>query len=82
MAKLLYFGRLADITGTNGETQDLPVAISNTDQLREWVNSLHQAGNAFLEASVRIAINNEMVSEPCQVSNGDEIAFLPPVGGG
>ena len=62
MAKLLYFGRLADITGTNGEAQDLPEAVSNTDQLREWVNSLHQVGDAFLEASVRIAINNETVS--------------------
>ena len=82
MAKLLYFGRLADITGSNSETQNLPEAVSTTDQLREWVNSLHQAGDAFLEASVRIAINNEMVSEPCQVSNSDEIAFLPPVGGG
>ncbi len=82
MAKLLYFGRLADITGTNGETQNLPEAVSNTDQLREWVNSIHQAGDTFLQASIRIAINNEMVREPCKVSNGDEIAFLPPVGGG
>lgn len=82
MAKLLYFGRLVDITRSSAETQNLPETVQDTRLLREWVTARYKADNTFLEPSIRIAINNELVNEPCQVNNDDEIAFMPPVGGG
>ena len=81
MAKLLYFGRLTDITGTSSET--LPLAeITTTTALRKALDDTYGASGALLEPSVRIAINNEMVAEPATVNDEDEIAFMPPVGGG
>ncbi|MEO1100261.1 MAG: molybdopterin converting factor subunit 1 [Pseudomonadota bacterium] len=82
MARLLYFGRLADATGTPLETIDLPASIADTSALRQWIDAEHGSSGALLENTVRLAINNEIASEPAPVSNADEIAFMPPVGGG
>ena len=43
---------------------------------------LSRHDGAFLDKSVRLAINNEIVVDPHPVSRSDEIAFMPPVGGG
>lgn len=32
--------------------------------------------------NVRVAVNREFVDEPRRLSDGDEIAFMPPVTGG
>lgn len=82
MAKILYFGRLTDEIGTHTETRSLPEHIRATDTLRKWLDEAHAAGSALLDETIRIAINNELVTEPASVSDTDEIAFMPPVGGG
>lgn len=82
MAKLFYLGRLVDITGAGSEVRDLPDDIVATPALRDWLDGLHGASGALLAGSVRIAINNEIVPEPAAITNTDEIAFMPPVGGG
>ncbi len=82
MARLLYFGRLADVTGTPHQTIDLPACIADTAALRQWADVEHGSSGALLEDTVRLAINNEIAAEPAPVSNADEIAFMPPVGGG
>ncbi|MEO0983172.1 MAG: molybdopterin converting factor subunit 1 [Pseudomonadota bacterium] len=82
MARLLYFGRLSDVTGHAEETRDLPSDVADTAALRRWLDADHAADGALLEASVRLAVNSEIVMDPAPVSNGDEIAFMPPVGGG
>lgn len=82
MAKILYFGRLTDITGTNAETLSLPASIRTTEDMRSWADERHHANGALMEKSVRIAVNNEMVADTALVSDTDEIAFMPPVGGG
>ena len=82
MAKILYFGRLTDEIGTRAETRDLPVTIKTTEQLRQWLNTEYGSTGTLLEQTVRIAINSEIVVEPAAISNADEIAFMPPVGGG
>jgi len=82
MAKLLYFGRLTDITGTDAETLALPDEITTTAALRTWLDTAHNTNGTLLEKTVRIAINNELIAEPAIISDADEIAFMPPVGGG
>lgn len=82
MAKILYFGRLTDITGTSAETLALPANIRTSEDIRNWADARHNAGGALLEKSVRIAINNEMVTDIAFISDTDEVAFMPPVGGG
>lgn len=82
MARILYFGRLTDVTGQSFQTLPLPSDIWDTAGLRRWADASHGGSGALLDETVRIAINNEIVSEPAAVSDTDEIAFMPPVGGG
>lgn len=82
MADILYFGRLGDVAGTGAEKLDIPAAITDTAALRRWLDAEKSAGGAFLEASVRLAVNSEIVVDPHPISTSDEIAFMPPVGGG
>lgn len=82
MAQLLFFGKLADLTGAMMVDRALPESVSDTDALRSWLDQDYGADGALLEASIRLAINSEIVSEPATVKDGDEIALMPPVGGG
>jgi len=82
MAKLLYFGRLTDTLGTGAEMCALPENINTTATLRVWLDEKYVSQGVLLEQSIRIAINNELVAEPANISDTDEIAFMPPVGGG
>lgn len=82
MAEILYFGRLMDVTGTPGETIALPPSVTDTSALRRWLDAERSCGGALLEKTVRLAINSEIVADPHPVKDGDEIAFMPPVGGG
>lgn len=82
MAKLLYFGRLSQTTQTDTEIRALPKTVTNTAELRIWLDQIHNTDGALMEPTVRIAINNDIANEPTKISDEDEIAFLPPVGGG
>ena len=82
MAQLLFFGRLMDTLGTAEETIALPATIRDTAALRHWLDADRKLDGALLEKTVRLAVNSEIVTDPHPVSDGDEIAFMPPVGGG
>jgi len=82
MAKLLYFGRLSDITGKAEEDLSLPNGIETAGDLRNWLDLRFEAEGALLEPTVRIAINNELSFDEDVITGTDEIAFMPPVGGG
>ena len=82
MAKIIYFGRLGDVTGMSEEQLDLPNSVATAGDLRNWLENRFDAGGALLEPTVRIAVNNEIGFDSTAVSNGDEIALMPPVGGG
>ena len=82
MVRLLYFGRLGDVTGINSEAFDLPDGIQTAGELREWLDVRFEAGGQLLEPSVRIAVNNEIVFDTHPLAGEDEIALMPPVGGG
>lgn len=82
MADILYFGRLSDITGKPSESVDLPSNVSHARDLRSWAEARFQAEGVFLEPTVRIAINGEIVDDTQSLANANEIAFMPPVGGG
>ena len=82
MARILYFGKLQDVTGTSAETIVLPSNVENTRQLRVFLDEQMKLDGLHEEPSIRIAVNNVVVQEPAIISNDDEIAFMPPVGGG
>ena len=82
MARILYFGRLSDLTGAAEETVALPDTVSTAGELRQFLDLRFEANGALLEPTVRIAINNELCFDAMAVTETDEIAFMPPVGGG
>ncbi|MCR9077972.1 MAG: molybdopterin converting factor subunit 1 [Hyphomonadaceae bacterium] len=82
MARILYFGRLSDLTGAAEETVALPDTVSTAGELRQFLDLRFEANGALLEPTVRIAINNELCFDTMAVTETDEIAFMPPVGGG
>ena len=81
--KILYFAALRDALGSADETLDLPEGVATVGELR-----LHLAGRGDdwtaldVSRNVRAARNHRMVQPSETVTDGDEIAFFPPVTGG
>lgn len=82
MANILYFGRMGDVSGTFSENLDLPPSILTVKDLRKWMEDRFECEGAFLEETIRVAVNSEIAGDTSSLSNSDEIAFMPPVGGG
>lgn len=82
MATFLYFGKLMDVTGSHREARQIPDAVRDTAALRAWLDEIHEAEGAFSDPAVRFAIDDEIVADPAPLADTDEIAVLPPVGGG
>ncbi|MEM9989154.1 MAG: MoaD/ThiS family protein [Pseudomonadota bacterium] len=81
-AYIFYFGKVSTLTGKDKEQIDLPETITNISSLRQWVDSRFQAEGEFLDPKIRIAINGKILPDSSMLEQIDEIAFLPPVGGG
>jgi len=82
--KVLYFAWLKEKIGTSQEDLNLPDGITDVAGLVGW---LKDRGDGFAaafadEAVVRVAVNQEHVDTDHKLSNGDEVAFFPPVTGG
>jgi len=84
MITVLYFARLREALGTASEQIVLPQAVSDLDGLRAllaarggmWSEEL------ALNRRIRAAVNQSMAAGDTAISDGDEIAFFPPVTGG
>jgi molybdopterin synthase sulfur carrier subunit len=84
MIRLLYFARLREALGTSQEELAMPEGVSDVQSLMDW---LAQRGGAWQEEftgcrPLRAAVNQELVANSAAFSDGDEIAFFPPVTGG
>ena len=74
-----FFARLRELAGV--ETQDVQASSGAS------VGSVYAAMRAYHPAlppqdGVRAALNHEFVDWDAVVSDGDEVAFIPPVSGG
>lgn len=82
MTRVLFFGRLSELIGFDEREFDLPDDVKDTQSLREWLDGEFQTDGELLQPTNRIAINAQITQGNAALSNADEIAFLPPVGGG
>ena len=71
---ILYFAQLAEERGKKEESLEVTGPMT-VHQLFLFVFEREPKG-------LRFAQNQEYVSEHTQVHDGDEIAFIPPLGGG
>lgn len=82
MARILLMGRLGDLVEQAAFKRPLPDRVTDTSRLRDWLDGELDLQGALQSRSVRVAVNADIVIDPHPVTDADEIAFLPPVGGG
>lgn len=84
MIKVLYFARLREALGTGSEDIALPQSVSTLEGLRGVLLARGGAWSEELAATrrVRAAVNQTMADGDTAISDGDEVAFFPPVTGG
>jgi molybdopterin synthase catalytic subunit len=74
-----YLARLRELVGTDAQTIDIPVGWT----LKDMYDGLRREHPGLPERdSVRAAVNQEFADWSATVSDGDEVAFIPPVSGG
>lgn len=84
IVRILYFARLRETLGREGEDLVLPEKVGDVASL---VNFLQSRGGAWATELggakvVRVAVNHEMAQAGTRIREGDEIALFPPVTGG
>jgi len=78
--RILFFGVLKDIAGQGSELVELPEAATLKDLLGRLQQKMPRL-NAHLP-SVALSINQEYAQPESPLTQGDEVALLPPVSGG
>lgn len=84
MITVLYFARLRESLGRSSETIALPSDVRDLEGLRALLVARGGAWEKELAPSkpVRAAVNQAMAVGDVPLSDGDEVAFFPPVTGG
>lgn len=83
MIKLRYFAGLREALGVASEAIELPVGAATVVGLRAHLAARGGAWHVFATStSLRAAVNQAMAGPQSLVSDGDEVAFFPPVTGG
>lgn len=74
------FARLRDIAGSGDLSRDAPAGATVGDIWRGLVAEFPEM--ARYESSMSSAVNADYAKMAAALSDGDEVAFLPPVSGG
>lgn len=83
MVRVLYMGRLRDAAGAAAAEIEPPAHVATIAELRAWLGAENAAlGDALAGASVRAAVDLEIVSDAHPIRGAREIAFLPVFSGG
>lgn len=79
MARVLLFGRLADIAGWREAT----IAADTLSDLRDSLTATDAAlGEALAGQGVQAAVDKVIVRGDTSLTAASEVAFLPPMSGG
>ena len=83
MIQVLYFAAIREEVGTQQEAV-APEAAATVGELLDYLRSLGGGRERALAAERRVlaAVNQEHAPAECALSDGDEVAFFPPVTGG
>jgi len=82
--RVLFFASLRESTGCEALTLPLQADDVGIDELLQLLSSQLDVSAlpALTAESVRVAVNQELMTGPFRINDGDEVAFLPPVTGG
>lgn len=76
----LFFATYRELAGTDELQVDLPDGSTVAD-LIDHVRS-ERPGLSSLPATVAVAVNREYATHERELTEADEVAFIPPVAGG
>jgi molybdopterin converting factor subunit 1 len=76
--RVLFFGVLKDLLSSSGEALTVPEGTTVTQLL----DQLRGRGGHPVWSALAVAVNQEYASGAAVLSEGDEVALLPPVSGG
>lgn len=83
MLQIFYFAHLRDVLAVEREQLDWQADYRTVADIKQ---TLSQRGpgwqRALSDSSILVAVNQQMGAVDSPVSDGDEIAFFPPVTGG
>lgn len=81
---VLYFASFRETLKTDKESIELDDNVSKISDLKQHLaNRQGEWKSIFAEdSSILISINQNMAKNHSDISDGDEIAFFPPVTGG
>jgi sulfur-carrier protein len=84
MVTVLYFARLRESLGQGSERIALPATVRDLEGLRALLVARGGAWKEELarDKRVRAAVNQAMAHGDSPITDGDEVAFFPPVTGG
>lgn len=77
---VLYFASCRDIAGTSDETLELEEGSKARDLLDALIRA--HPGLKGIEPNLAISVNQEYSDREAPLSDGDEVALIPPVSGG
>jgi molybdopterin converting factor subunit 1 len=80
LVKVLYFGRLKELSGSSEEAVELRDGARIEDLFSKCAASRPELRK--FRASLVAAHNQEFAAWDTQLHAGDEVGFLPPVSGG
>ena len=78
--RVLYFGVLKDAFGCENEELELIAGATVADLLRGFRG--REIGREGFWDSIAVAVNQEYAKAEDLLTDGDEVALLPPVSGG
>ena len=84
MLNIRYFASLSEQLGTRSESLEIDLDNATVRHLLDLFVARGEPWRAaFLEEDkILVALNQEISNLDSQISDGDEIAFFPPVTGG
>ena len=84
MVRLVFLGKLGDAAPADLAEIALPQEVRTLADLRDWVaRTAPLLGRAMAATSTRMILNQAVAHDmSAAISDGDEIAFMPPMSGG
>lgn len=81
--RLKFFASLREALGVAEESLALPAGVDSVAALQAHLASRGGEWQRLVAArNLRCAVNQDMASADANISDGDEVAFFPPVTGG
>ena len=74
--KVLFFGVLAEVTGTNFKH------FRDVKSIGDLKFRIQDDFPEVVHYNYRISLNNEIINDDPKLKNGDEVALMPPFAGG